>query len=150
MLKESDNTSTMGGYVNTGAYMRQLMDEYRSNLEEAMKSKGYQEISNSHGWIFHHTKEEGSRLTELAAVAKITKQSMGALIAQLEVAGYLEKKPDPTDKRASLLFLTAEGKKIRDLGRSINYEFEKTWEQKLGPQDYEKFRSYLKKLCESD
>ena len=88
----------MDEYINTGAYLRILWDELRYNMEHQLKEKGFVDVSPSHGWIFHNTKEEGSRITELAAIANITKQSMSALAAQLEKAGYVKKKTDATDK----------------------------------------------------
>ena len=137
----------MDEYINTGAYLRVLWDELRYNMESQLKEKGFTDVSPSHGWIFHNTKEEGTRITELAAIAKITKQSMSALVAQLEEAGYVKKKPDPTDKRAWLLVLTPKGKKVKESGQEINFAFEKKWEQKLGTKDYNQFRQLLIKLC---
>jgi DNA-binding MarR family transcriptional regulator len=134
--------------INTGAYLRILWDELRSNMEQQLKEKGFADVSPSHGWIFHNTKEQGSRITELAAIAKITKQSMSALVAQLEEAGYVRKKIDDTDKRAWLLVLTAKGKKVKEAGQEINFVFEKNWEQKLGKKDYDQFRQLLAKLCD--
>jgi DNA-binding MarR family transcriptional regulator len=138
----------MDGYTNTGAYLRILWDELRDNMERQLKEKGFVDVSPSHGWIFHNTKEEGSRITELAATAKITKQSMSALVAQLEKTGYVKKKTDATDKRAWLLILTPKGRKVKEAGHEINYLFEKKWEQKLGKKDYSQFRQLLTKLCE--
>jgi DNA-binding MarR family transcriptional regulator len=137
----------MEEYINTGAYLRILYDELRYNMENQLIEKGFTDVSPSHGWIFHNTKEEGTRITELAAIAKITKQSMSALVAQLEKAGYVKKKPDPTDKRAWLLVLTPKGKKVKETGQQINYLFEKRWEQKLGKKDYNQLRQLLIKLC---
>jgi DNA-binding MarR family transcriptional regulator len=138
----------MDEYVNTGAYLRILWDELRYNLENQLKDLGYEDITPSHGWIFSHTKETGSRITELATIARITKQSMSTLAAQLEASGYVKKKPDPTDHRAWLLVLTAKGKKIKEIGQSFNYNYEKKWEEKLGKADYLQFRALLKRLCE--
>jgi DNA-binding MarR family transcriptional regulator len=138
----------MADYIHTGAYLRILCDDLRSNLEHQLKEKGFVDVSPSHGWIFHNTKEEGSRITELAAIAKITKQSMSALAAQLEKAGYVKKKTDTTDKRAWLLVLTPKGKKVKEVGHEINFQFEKNWEQKLGRKDYIQLRTLLSKLCE--
>ena len=137
----------MDEYINTGAYLRILWDELRYNMEHQLNEKGFSDVSPSHGWIFHNTKEEGSRITELAAIAKITKQSMSALVAQLESAGYVKKKMDPTDKRAWLLVLTPKGKKVKETGQEINYVFEKSWEEKLGKKDYNQFRQLLIRLC---
>ena len=140
----------MDEYINTGAYLRILWDELRYNLEHQLRENGFEDVSPSHGWIFHNTKEEGSRITELATIAKITKQSMSALVSQLEKNGYVKKKNDPTDKRAWLLVLTTKGKKVREAGQTINYYFEKKWEQKLGKADYNLFRQLLMKLCEGE
>jgi MarR family len=42
----------------------------------------------------------GTRLTVLAEAARITKQTAGALVDQLERSGYVVRRPDPTDARA--------------------------------------------------
>lgn len=138
----------MDEYINTGAYLRILWDELRDNMETSLKQRGFDDVSPSHGWIFHNTREEGSRITELAAMARITKQSMSALVSQLEQGGYVKKKIDATDKRAWLLVLTAKGKKVKEAGQEINYLFEKRWEEKLGRKEYLQFRKLLVKLCE--
>jgi DNA-binding MarR family transcriptional regulator len=138
----------MSSYTNTGVYLRTLWDELRYNLELHLKENGYDDISPSHGWIFHNTGEDGSRITDLAARARITKQSMSVLVAQLENGGYVKKLPDPNDKRAWILVLTAKGKKIKSLGQQINYAFEEEWKKKLGEKDYNQFRQLLMRLCE--
>ena len=138
----------MTAYTNTGVYLRILWDELRYNLETQLKENGYDDISPSHGWIFYNTEEEGSRITELAAKAKITKQSMSVLVAQLENGGYVKKTPDLNDKRAWLLVLTAKGKKVKSAGQQINYAFEEQWKKKLGEKDYNQFRQFLMRLCE--
>ena len=48
----------------------------------------------------------GARLTELARASRITKQSMGALVDELERHGYVERVADPDDGRASRVRLT--------------------------------------------
>ena len=138
----------MTAYINTGAYLRTLWDELRYNLETQLKENGYDDISPSHGWIFYNTEEDGSRITDLAAKAKITKQSMSVLVAQLENGGYVKKTPDPNDKRAWLLVLTAKGKKVKSAGQQINHAFEEQWKKKLGEKDYNQFRELLIRLCE--
>ncbi len=52
---------------------------------------------------------EGARLTTLARMAGMTKQSMGALVDALEHGGYVERVDDPDDRRASRVRLTARG-----------------------------------------
>ena len=119
----------MDEYVNTGVYLRILWDELRYNMELQLSKKGYHDVTPSHGWVLYNTKASGSRITELAAMAKITKQSMSALAGQMEEAGYIKRKPDPSDKRASLFVLTSKGKKMKELGQMINKEFEKQYDR---------------------
>ena len=138
----------MDTYINTGAYLRILWDDLRYNMEIQLKENGYDDISPSHGWIFSNTEDGGSRITELAAKARITKQSMSVLVTQLENGGYVKKTPDPNDKRAWLLVLTAKGKKVKSAGQQINFVFEEQWKKKLGEKDYNQLRQLLMMLCE--
>lgn len=136
----------MATYINTGYYLKALSDMLISNLHEQLEQAGYGEIRPSHGWIFQYIQPEGSRITELAAKANVTKQSMSVLVSQLEEWGYLERKEDSSDKRAILFVLTTKGYELSKLGRSINFEFEKNWQNKLGVKQYEQFRELLGKL----
>jgi DNA-binding MarR family transcriptional regulator len=135
-------------YKNTGAYLRTLYDRLVKNLHEQLALMGYSEITPSHGLVFQYLEEEGSRITTLAIKAGITKQSMSALVYQLEGEGYLKRRQDSEDARAVRFMLTAKGQALRNKAQQINYEFEKRWEQKLGKQSYKKFREFLLLLCE--
>ena len=134
-------------YKNTGAYLRQLYDTLVTNLHARLAEEGYGEITPSHGLVFQYAEEEGSRITALASRAGITKQSMSALVYQLEEGGYLKRKDDPHDARAVLFILTAKGQMLKTKAQQINYQFEKKWEQKLGAAEYQKFRDMLNELA---
>ena len=69
-------------------------------LHDRLAAAGYPDIRLPHGTVFGCIRSEGSRLTELAAAARITKQAMGEATSDLERLGYLERVPDPTDRRA--------------------------------------------------
>jgi DNA-binding MarR family transcriptional regulator len=138
----------MTTYINTGFYLKALSDDLVGNLHVQLEQAGYGEIRPAHGTVFQYMQEEGSRITDLAAKVKITKQSMSTLVYQLEEWGYLERRPDPTDKRAVLFVFTEKGWAVRNLGRSINYAFEKRWEEKIGAKNFALFRQLLQRLWE--
>ncbi|WP_036553761.1 MarR family winged helix-turn-helix transcriptional regulator [Nocardioides insulae] len=48
----------------------------------------------------------GSRITELAAQSRVTKQTAAHLVDQLAASGHVERVPDPRDGRARLVRLT--------------------------------------------
>lgn len=135
-------------YINTGAYLRKLYDSLVTNLHARLTEDGYGEISPSHGLIFQYMNEKGSRITELAFQAGMTKQSMSALIHQLEEYGYVKRKDDPQDARAVLFVFTTKGERLKSKAQHINYQFEKKWEEKLGVAEYQHFRSMMGQLVD--
>src|SRR3954453_6041505 len=83
--------------------------EFRGELEKA----GYEDIRHTHGCVFRFVREDGMRLTELATLAGITKQSAGELVDELAESGYVERIPDPDDRRAKLICLTERGEQAQ-------------------------------------
>jgi DNA-binding MarR family transcriptional regulator len=75
---------------------------------------------------------DGTRTVTLAARARITKQSAGFLVDQLERAGYVERVPDPADGRAKLVRLTRRGRTVGDAADAVVAESLREWEQHLG------------------
>ena len=137
-------------YKNTGVYLRVLYDDLVLNLHQRLDEAGYGEITPSHGLVFQYLEGNGSRITDLAAHAGMTKQSMSALVYQLEEYGYLKRKNDPLDARAVLFILTEKGQTLKNNAQQLNYQFEKKWEKKLGASRYQNFRQMLKDLSMPD
>src|SRR5256885_4959440 len=71
---------------------------------------GYDDIRPGHGCVFGHIEPDGSRLTDLAARAGYSKQAVGEGTADLERMGYVERVPDPEDRRAKIIRLTEPGR----------------------------------------
>lgn len=82
--------------------------------------------------MFQHLEPDGSRLTELAARAQMTKQSMSALIDDLERWGYLERIPDPSDGRARIIRRTQRGWDLERVARESVRAFEDDWAARIG------------------
>lgn len=67
------------------------------------------QVSAAHVQITRHLALEGSRLTELAERAGVTKQAMGDLVDQCEAWGLVTRAPDPRDGRARIVKFTPTG-----------------------------------------
>lgn len=67
------------------------------------------QVSAAHIHITRHLSRDGSRLTELAERAGMTKQGMGKLVDQCEAWGLVTRGPDPLDARARRVLFTADG-----------------------------------------
>ena len=85
-----------------------MVEEVAAGLNAA----GYRDITPAHHAVFENVDREGTRLTVLAARTGMTHQSMGELVAALEERGYLERRGDPSDRRARLVALTPSGRRV--------------------------------------
>lgn len=94
---------------NTAALLRQAYSRLGHRIVDGVIAAGYQQRP-AHSGVFAHIDLAGTRLTELAARANMTPQAMGELVDDLERLGYVERQPDPTDRRAKLIVLTTRGR----------------------------------------
>ena len=78
------------------------------------------QVGAAHIQITRHVAINGSRLTEMAASAGMSKQAMGALVDQCEAWGLVARASDPLDARARRVLFTADGLAWLDaFGRSV-------------------------------
>jgi DNA-binding MarR family transcriptional regulator len=97
--------------------------------------EGFEHVREGHGCVFGFIDiERGSRLTDLAERAGLTKQAVGEAATELERLGYAERVPDPTDKRAKIIKLTPSGVEACLTGRRIFAEIEREWAEELGEE----------------
>ncbi|MGZ5967459.1 MAG: MarR family winged helix-turn-helix transcriptional regulator [Polyangiales bacterium] len=128
-----------------GALLRRCHRAIEANLERGFREAGLVPV---HGAATQPLwdRPEGMRLTELAAIAGITKQSMGELVSAMESAGYVERVPDERDARARLVRLTRKGRSAGRLARKLVREVESAWAKKIGAQRLEQLRETLQIL----
>jgi DNA-binding MarR family transcriptional regulator len=120
-----------------------MWKDFRVSLEEA----GMTDIRPTHGCVFRFLHGDGMRLTELASLAGLTKQSVGEIVDDLTALGYLERYPDPTDKRAKLIGLTAKGKEAQAVGFQLFTKLEDDWSEAFGSDHISALRSLLEEVA---
>jgi DNA-binding MarR family transcriptional regulator len=94
---------------NIGILFREPYLAFSAELVRRLRASGHEQLNVSHLVVFQHIDPTGSRLTELAARAQMTKPSMAYLVHHLEEAGYLRRVPDTDDGRARVIELTGRG-----------------------------------------
>ena len=87
--------------------------------------------------------EDGLRLTDIAAHAGMTTQSMGELVDDLVTKGYLRRQEDPADRRAKRIYLTGKGRQAADAGHAATRTAEQQLQAALGPLQYRQLRRNL-------
>jgi DNA-binding MarR family transcriptional regulator len=120
------------------------MDELHRRLHE----QGYPDIRPGHGCVFRFIDDEGTRLTELAERSGYTKQAVGEVVADLERLGYVERVPDPADRRAKTIVLTRRGREALAAGRRIFVDIEQRWTEEFGEERIAQLRETAEMLVD--
>jgi DNA-binding MarR family transcriptional regulator len=126
-----------------------LLIPYRSmeaRVFAALAAAGFDDFTPAQARVFQRIAPGGSRLTDLAEQAQITKQSAGFLIDQLAKAGYVERVPDPTDARARLIRIAPRGARALPLAAAVVAEVEAEWTAHLGAERVDRLRDILTDL----
>jgi len=131
---------------NIGILLRVPFQEVVSRVSEGLAEAGFDDIRPAHTAVFQHIRAEGSRLTELAERAQLTKQSMAYLVDYLDQRGYVERQADPTDRRASLIVLTERGWAEVRAALKIIAAIEQDWASRLGKRRMQELRALLTDL----
>jgi DNA-binding MarR family transcriptional regulator len=128
---------------NVGILLREPFQEVVRRVSVGLVEAGFDDIRPAHTAVFQHIEAGGSRLTDLAERAQMTKQSMGYLVDHLEQRGYLERRPDPSDRRAALISLTDRGWEQVRASLRIIATIEEEWASGLGQPRMQQLRELL-------
>jgi DNA-binding MarR family transcriptional regulator len=125
--------------------LRRPYEALLTRLHAGLAAAGYADTYPSWGTnLFHHLREGGLRLTELAERTHTTKQALRYTINQLEAAGYVERVPDPADGRAKIIRLTERGWEGRRVADEIIASIEHECAQELGEERIRQFEALMK------
>jgi DNA-binding MarR family transcriptional regulator len=131
---------------NLGVLLREPFLAASEELHRHFAENGHPEIRPPHGNVFPFLDDDGTRVSVLAERAQVTKQSMAELVAHLERHGYVERIPDPSDRRAKLVRATARGNELYVLARDFVAATEAEWAKKLGKAKLAQLRELLEEL----
>jgi DNA-binding MarR family transcriptional regulator len=134
--------------VNLGLLLFIPYRAMEARVFAALAEAGFEDITPAQARVFQRIAPGGSRLTDLAEQAQITKQSAGFLVDQLERAGYVERTPDPADARARLVRIAERGARAIPLADQAVAEVEAEWTAHLGARRTAELRSILADLRE--
>lgn len=119
----------------------------RDMVREAHR-QGHPEVKYAHNAVFSTLNEAGARATDMAALAGITRQSMGEIIREMVALETLEMRPDPVDRRAKLVTYTKSGLEHARSGLQHIIDLERRFADEFGDQEYEIARNVLGRLVQ--
>jgi DNA-binding MarR family transcriptional regulator len=139
-------TSARDAPENLAILLREPFRVGTEILHRRFAERGHPDIRPPHGNVMQFLDDPGTRVSVLAERAQMTKQSMAELVAHLEKLGYVERVPDPTDRRAKLVRATPKGRQLYVIAREVVAEIEAEWTRLLGTTKMRQLRKLLEDL----
>ncbi|HET9868369.1 MAG TPA: MarR family transcriptional regulator [Nitrospira sp.] len=95
--------------TNVGRLLNNALTQFEDRVVELLAEAGQSEVRVSHIGLTRSLDRRGTRVTELARRANMTKQGMSELISQCEAIGLVQRTVDPEDRRAKIVRFTDRG-----------------------------------------
>lgn len=130
---------------NTGLLLFYPYRAMEARVLARVRQAGY-EVTAAQGRIFARIGPSGTRLSDLAAQAQVTKATAGFIVDQLERSGLVRRVPDPDDGRARLVTITDKGQHAVQLAAEEVAAVEEEWTAHLGPRRMRQLRQTLTQL----
>lgn len=115
----------------------------RDRVIAELHKRGYTDLRTTHSALLGNLDIEGTRINILAERAGMTKQAMGQLLVELEEKGYVERRVDPTDKRAKIVSFTQIGWQLTLDTLEIIRELEAEYKNLVGEQGMQVLREAI-------
>jgi len=101
--KPADSTAQRRN-IKLGYLIHDVSRLRRTAFDQLMKPLG---ITRAQWWVLAHlSRHDGMAQTQLATMLDIGKASLGSLLDRLEATGFIERRPDATDRRMKRIFLS--------------------------------------------
>jgi DNA-binding MarR family transcriptional regulator len=149
MSSRLPDTSARRAPENLAILLREPFRAMNDELIARLAERGHPEVRSAHGAVFQYLDDAGTRVSALAERAGMTKQAMAELVAHLEAHGYVERVPDPADRRAKLVRTTARGRAVFAEVRTFVAEVDARLVARLGEAKLRRLRTLLVELHEA-
>ncbi|MEW2505349.1 MarR family winged helix-turn-helix transcriptional regulator [Amycolatopsis sp. CA-161197] len=131
-----------------GVLAGRLLFAVQHELFTSLAAQGFADLHPRHGAVLAYLDTEGVRATELSRLSGQHKQVIGTMIDELEALGYVQRRPDPADRRAKLICPTERGlAEMRAAGR-IMTALQERHARRLGREVYTQFKTVLQDVVE--
>lgn len=145
---ETASTADGAEQPDLGVLSAALLFSVQRELFTALADRGFDDIAPRTGAVLAYLRADGIRPSELARASGVHKQVIGNLVDELEKLGYVERRPDPADRRAKLVCPTERGRLQMQAASSIMRTIEQRHADQLGSAQYAAFKSAFRRVVE--
>ncbi|MFC9896666.1 MarR family winged helix-turn-helix transcriptional regulator [Nocardia sp. NPDC127579] len=121
--------------------------QFVHDLREALAQQGFGDAGPSYGYVFRSLDRRAMNISELADRLSITKQGAAQLVDEMENRGYVQRRPDPGDRRAKLLYLSEKGAAALAAARRFHRAAERDLVKAHGPDAVRTLRALLETIA---
>ncbi|MFI5909377.1 MarR family winged helix-turn-helix transcriptional regulator [Dactylosporangium sp. NPDC051541] len=133
-----------------GLLLRLAAQQWGTDMDAALQAHGVSGLTPAHANVIPFVPPQGIQIGELAQLARVRKQSMANSVELLTASGYVARRPNPSDGRASLIFLTDKGRALLPASRTAGERVEEAWGDIVGRDNIEHLRQTLTRLLQPD
>jgi DNA-binding MarR family transcriptional regulator len=134
------------GTDNFGNLFRDPALVMQTIVAEELARRGFADLRPALLAVGQHVGAQGTRITELAERAMLTKATVVHVVDELERLGYVTREPDPTDGRAKLVMPTVRALEAERTARAAIAEIRAAWAELVGEQDMAALEAGLRRL----
>jgi DNA-binding MarR family transcriptional regulator len=131
-----------------------LFRDARGAIETAVRAdlaqNGFGDVAPAHSALMREIGEDGSRPSELAAHAGVTRQAITKLVDELERLDLVRRDPDPDDGRGVIVRYTDRGRAVLAIARDRMLALERDYAAQVGADRWVEVRSTLETLFGDD
>lgn len=131
-----------------GVLAGRLLFAAQRELYVKLAAQGFDDIHPRHGAVLAYLESGGVRATELARLSGQVKQAIGILVDELEVLGYVVRRPDPVDRRAKLVCPTERGLAQMRTADRIMARMQERHARRVGRDAYAEFKRIFMDVTE--
>jgi DNA-binding MarR family transcriptional regulator len=132
--------------INLGVLLFIPYRHMENRILQAIKDAGFDDVTLAQARVFQRIAPGGSRLTDLAEQAQMTKQSAAGLVFELERTRYVRRVPDPDDGRARLIQIDERGRRAAEAAQKAHNAIAAEWRSYLGARRFRQLRDALEDL----
>jgi DNA-binding MarR family transcriptional regulator len=129
--------------TNLGRLIEDLHFFFDRQALEYLRKAGFPMIKSADAHVMRTMRFEGSRITDMAAQAGISKQAMSKLVSAFIAHGFLSWADDPKDKRNRIVMITARGRNLLTSGIAALKRAESDVSDIVGADGLEELRQVL-------
>jgi DNA-binding MarR family transcriptional regulator len=132
--------------TNIAMLLREAFIALNDQVTIRLAERGHADVRPTHGAVFQYLDDTGTTVSMLAERARMTKQAMAELVLHLEQHHYVERVPDPKDRRAKLVRPTDLGREVFAVVAALVPEIEQQVADLLGADRAQELRRDLETI----